>query len=64
MDNDLQDIETILQRISNTTVTAEHLIQHIQGFNPSDKQTLPSEHIKMSTWLENIIYVVFFCKFA
>lgn len=64
MDNDLQEIERILQQISNTTVTADRLIQHIQHFYPSDKQTLPSEHIKMSTQLKNIIYVVLFCKFA
>ncbi|NXR18886.1 FIBG protein, partial [Cinclus mexicanus] len=42
VDNDLQEIERILQRISNATVTADHLIQHIQGLYPSDKQTLPN----------------------
>uniref|UniRef100_A0A8C3TWG6 Fibrinogen gamma chain n=1 Tax=Catharus ustulatus TaxID=91951 RepID=A0A8C3TWG6_CATUS len=42
VDNDLQEIERILQQISNTTVTADRLIQHIQHFYPSDKQTLPN----------------------
>uniref|UniRef100_A0A803W876 Fibrinogen gamma chain n=1 Tax=Ficedula albicollis TaxID=59894 RepID=A0A803W876_FICAL len=42
VDNDLEEMEGILQRISNATVTADHLIQHIQGLYPSDKQTLPN----------------------
>lgn len=63
MENDLQEMERILQRISNATVTADHLIQHIQGLYPSDKKTLPSEHVQISTQLKNIIYVVFFFKF-
>lgn len=51
MERDLQEMERILQRISNDTVTADHVIQHIQGLYPSDKQILPSEHIKISTQL-------------
>ncbi|RLW09157.1 hypothetical protein DV515_00002659 [Chloebia gouldiae] len=42
VDNDLQEMERILQRISNATVAADNLIQHIQGLYPSEKQTLPN----------------------
>lgn len=48
MDNDLQEMERILRQITNSTVTAEHLIQHIQSLYPPEKQTLPSENIKIT----------------
>lgn len=59
MDNELQEMERILRQITNSTVTAEHLIQHIQSLYPADKQKLPSEIIKITTQLKNIIYLVF-----
>ncbi|NWX82094.1 FIBG protein, partial [Nothoprocta pentlandii] len=42
MDNELQEIERMLQQISNSTVSTEQLIQHIQTLNPPEKQTLPN----------------------
>ncbi|XP_062430723.1 fibrinogen gamma chain [Rhea pennata] len=42
MDNELQEIERLLQQITNSTVTTEQLIQHIQTISPPEKQTLPS----------------------
>lgn len=59
MDNELQEMERILQQITNSTGTAEHLIQHIQSLYPPEKQTLPGENIKITTQLKNIIYVIF-----
>lgn len=64
VENDLQEMERLLQRISNATVTADHLIQHIQGLYPSEKQTLPSEHIKIRTQLKNIMWFSFFFIFS
>ncbi|NWI09187.1 FIBG protein, partial [Crypturellus soui] len=42
MDNELQEIERMLQQITNSTVSTEQLIQHIQTINPPEKQTLPN----------------------
>ncbi|XP_009073139.1 PREDICTED: fibrinogen gamma chain [Acanthisitta chloris] len=41
-DSELQEMERLLQQISNSTVTTEHLIKHIQTLYPSEKQTLPN----------------------
>lgn len=46
MDGELQEIERMLRQITNSTGTTEHVIQHIQGLYPAEKQTLPSENIK------------------
>lgn len=58
MDNELQEMERILREIANSSITADHLIQHIQSLYPPEKQTLPSENIKITTQLMNIIYVL------
>ncbi|NXT78948.1 FIBG protein, partial [Zapornia atra] len=42
MDSELQEMERILQQISNSSGTTEIVIQHIQSLYPSEKQTLPS----------------------
>ncbi|NXM72572.1 FIBG protein, partial [Serilophus lunatus] len=42
MDSELQEMEKILQQISNSTVTAQHVVQHIQNLYPSGTQTLPN----------------------
>ncbi|NXE50763.1 FIBG protein, partial [Casuarius casuarius] len=42
MDNELQEIERLLQQITNSTVSTEQLIQHIQTISPPEKQTLPN----------------------
>ncbi|NXI61719.1 FIBG protein, partial [Anseranas semipalmata] len=41
-DNELQEIERILQQVTNSTGTIEYLIQHIKTLYPSDKQQLPN----------------------
>lgn len=58
MDNELQEMERILQQITNSTGTVEHVIQHIQSLYPAEKQTLPSENIMITTQLKNVVYVV------
>ncbi|XP_009675418.1 fibrinogen gamma chain [Struthio camelus] len=42
MDNELQEIEGILQQITNSTASTEQLIQHIRTISPPEKQTLPN----------------------
>uniref|UniRef100_A0A8C4TT12 Fibrinogen gamma chain n=1 Tax=Falco tinnunculus TaxID=100819 RepID=A0A8C4TT12_FALTI len=42
MDNELKEMERILQQVTNSTGTVEHLIQHIQSLYPPEKQTLPN----------------------
>ncbi|NXT01254.1 FIBG protein, partial [Jacana jacana] len=42
MDSELQEMERMLSQITNSTGTAEQLIQHIQSLYPPEKQKLPN----------------------